>query len=120
MLIPGLIPPAELAPVDADSLALIEKGLGGPFGDSRWNYGEDASELVPRRINGLVDDDMPESFRLLLAYPPLLAAAAACMADVNGESKAFAASVPGALVYKVSYPSSPNPHNPHLIRIILT
>ena len=94
LLIPGLVPLSELAAVDSDSLALIEKGLGGPFGDARWNFGDDGPDSqIPRRINGLADDDMPESFRLLLAYPPLLAAAAACMADVIGESKAFAAGV---------------------------
>jgi hypothetical protein len=37
LLIPSLIPASELAAVDADSLALIEKGRGGPFGDGRWN-----------------------------------------------------------------------------------
>jgi phytanoyl-CoA hydroxylase len=105
LLLPGLIPAVELAAVDRDSRALIERGLDGPFGDDRWNYGEDPAEPsaapIPRRINGLADDDMPPSFQVLMAYPPLLAAAAALMADVNGESRAFCAGVPGALVYKV-------------------
>jgi phytanoyl-CoA hydroxylase len=103
LLIKQLVPEEELRQVDADSRELIERGLAGPFGDGRWNYGEDpeGGPPIPRRINGLADDDMPPSFQLLLAYPPLLAAAAALMADVGGDSRAFCAGVPGALVYKV-------------------
>ena len=52
---------------------------------------------------------MPPSFQLLLAYPPLLATAAALMASVGGDSRAFCAGVPGALVYKVPHRGFPVP-----------
>ena len=120
LLVKSLVPPSELVAVDRDSMALIERGLQGPFGDARWNYGEDPDDAspIPRRINGLADDDMPPSFQLLLAYPPLLATAAALMADANGESRAFAAGVPGALVYKVPHRGFPVPwhQDPVVIR----
>ena len=41
LLVKQLIPEEELRQVDRDSLELIERGLAGPFGDGRWNYGED-------------------------------------------------------------------------------
>ena len=114
LLLRGLVPPEELEAVDRDSMALIERGLAGrPLGDARWNYGEDpanrSSPPISRRINGLSDEDMPPSFRLLLAYPPLLAVVAALMADANGPSRAFAAGVPGALVFKVPFNGFPVP-----------
>jgi hypothetical protein len=94
--------------VDVDSKELIERGMAGPFGDSRWDYGEFPNDPavgpVPRRINGLADDDMPPSFRLLMAYPPLLAAASALMGG-----GCIAAAVPGALVYKVPRRGFPVP-----------
>ena len=120
LLVKSLVPPSELVDVDRDSMALIERGEHGPFGDARWNYGDDPDDAspIPRRINGLADDDMPPSFQLLLAYPPLLATAAALMADANGESRAFAAGVPGALVYKVPHRGFPVPwhQDPVVIR----
>ena len=39
LLLKGLVPPTELAAVEADSRALIERGQAGPFGDARWSYG---------------------------------------------------------------------------------
>ena len=94
----GAIPENELAQVDSDSMDLIERGQKGSFGDQRWCYGVDKlhdKDSCLYRVNRLDDDDMPSSFSVLLAYPPLLRAVHAL---VNGD--AFAASV-HALVFKL-------------------
>ena len=98
LLVPGLVPESELVAPDQDSLALIERGIGGPFGDERWRYGADPAsgkEHCLFRVNNLAALDMPQSFQVLLAYPPLLAAVSQL---VNGDQ--FAASV-HALVFKL-------------------
>ena len=73
-------------------------GVDGPFGDERWRYGADPAsgkEHCLFRVNNLAALDMPQSFQVLLAYPPLLAAVSQL---VNGDQ--FAASV-HALVFKL-------------------
>ncbi len=105
VLWPNAVPEAELAGPDIDSMTLIDRGSGGPFGDDRWRYQDD--DLYDRkclyRVNGLLDDDMPPSFGHLLAYPRLLAAVRQL---VGGD--AFATSVP-SLVFKVPRHGAPAP-----------
>ena len=94
----GAIPESELAQVDSDSMDLIKRGQNGSFGDSRWCYGVDElndNSSCLYRVNRLDDEDMPSSFSVLLAYPPLLHAVHSL---VSGD--AFAASV-HALVFKL-------------------
>ena len=94
----GAIPERELVDVDRDSMELIDKGKDGPFGDERWRYGKDEvfnKHSCLYRVNRLDDADMPESFSILLAYPPLLRTVHSL---VKGD--AFAASV-HALVFKL-------------------
>ena len=96
--VPAMVPESELAAPDRDSLALIERGLNGPFGDDRWRYGEDPDMGKAHclyRVNDLAAADMPPSFQVLLAYPRLLAAVSQL---VDGDE--FAASV-HALVFKL-------------------
>ena len=96
--VPAMVPESELAEPDRDSLALIERGVDGPFGDDRWRYGEDPESGKAHclyRVNDLAAADMPQSFQILLAYPPLLAAVSQL---VCGDE--FAASV-HALVFKL-------------------
>ena len=94
----SMVPERELAAPDRDSLALIERGADGPVDDERWRYGSDPAFGKAHclyRVNDLAAADMPSSFQVLLAYPPLLAAVRQL---VNGDE--FAASV-HALVFKL-------------------
>lgn len=96
--VPSMVPEDELAAPDRDSMELIERGIEGPFGDDRWRYRPDLAHGLERclyRVNDLAAADMPSSFQVLLAYPPLLAAVSQLM---NGDE--FAASV-HALVFKL-------------------
>lgn len=89
--LPGFIPPSELEPVVRDADALVNKGRGGYFGDDRYDYSNRGKTL--RRINALFEPDMPESFQLLLAYPPLMGAIGRLM-----DGDAFASSVHAMVV----------------------
>ena len=100
----AMIPPAELAAPDRDAMLLIQRGLGGRFEDKRWIYSRDAEDIEGPclyRINGLVDADMPASFKALLAYPALLQAVSQL---VRGDY--FVASV-HALVFKLPHRGRP-------------
>jgi hypothetical protein len=107
--LPGFIPDDELAPVLRDADHLVEKGIGGYFGDDRYDYSNQGKTL--RRINALFEEDMPDSFRLLLAYPPLLGAISQLM-----DGDAFAASV-HAMVVKVPHEGVPVPWHQDPVRV---
>lgn len=106
VLAKGLVPEHERAAVDQDSMALIERGLNGPFGDDRWKFRPDpehSDRLCAFRVNQLQAPDMPRSFQVMLAYPPLLQAVSQLM---GGDT--FAASV-HALVFKIPRHGVPAP-----------
>ena len=76
------------------------RGIDGPFGGDRWLHGADperGKDECLYRVNNLAAADMPSSFQVLLAYPPLLAAVSQLM---NGDE--LAASV-HALVFPGSH-----------------
>ncbi len=114
LLVKGLVPETERAGVDRDSLELIERGKAGPFGDDRWQYREDPehdNQLCVFRVNQLLAPDMPRSFQLLLAYPPLLHAVSQLMGgDV------FATSV-HSLVFKLPKHGAPAPWHQDPVKI---
>ena len=102
--IPGFIPESELTQPDTDSMALIERGLNDPEVDDRWLYQDDpetGQDHCHYRINGILKDDMPPSFQMLVAYPPLLKAVSQLM---NGDH--FATSVQ-SLVFKLPHHGVP-------------
>lgn len=73
--IPALIPPEELAGVQHDTWELIQRGIDEPIADPTYLYGADAQHGGRKclfRINDLIAHHGHESFKLLLAYPPLL------------------------------------------------
>lgn len=75
--IPGLIPDRELEAVQRDTGNMIQKGVDTEVDDPTYCYGKDAKDDDRRclfRINGLISHHGHESFKLLLAYPPLLGA----------------------------------------------
>ena len=114
LLVKGLVPEHERADVDRDSLELIERGKAGPFGDDRWVYREDpefGNRLCTFRINQLLAPDMPQSFRLLLAYPPLLRAVSQLM---GGDL--FATSV-HSLVFKMPKHGVPAPWHQDPVKV---
>src|SRR5687768_13513474 len=83
--IPQLIPAHELDAVRHDTEALIRKGLDEVIDDPTYCYGADASEKGRKclyRINNLLSHHGHASFKLLLAYPPLLRAV---QQAVNGD-----------------------------------
>jgi len=99
--LPGFVPPEELDPVRRDADALVEKAIGGEFGDDRFTYENKGRTL--RRINALFEPDMPESFQVLLAWPRLMGAISQLM-----DHDIFAASV-HAMVVKVPREGYPVP-----------
>ena len=101
----GMLSDDEISNVDRDSLEMIEPRLWGPCDDDRWCYNKaNDNRGFLRRINGLDDADMPQSFQVLLGNPRLLWAVHQLM-----EGDYFAASVQ-ALVYKGAYGESLNWH----------
>ncbi len=105
--IPGLVPAEELKAVQADTLALISKGLEGPIADDSYCYGADAQDKNKQclfRINNLLTRfGNHESFKLLLAYPKLLAA---IQQAVNGD---YFASTVHSTVFKIPHRGYPVP-----------
>ena len=102
--IPGFIPESELTQPDSDSMALIERGLNDHEVDDRWLYQDDpetGQDHCHYRIDGILKDDMPPSFQMLMAYPPLLKAVSQLM---NGDH--FATSV-HSLVFKLPHHGVP-------------
>ena len=80
--LPGFIPESELIDPDNDSIALIERGLGDPDVDDRWLFQDDhetGRERCLYRVNGIFDEDMSDSFQVLMAFPPLLKAVSQLM-----------------------------------------
>jgi hypothetical protein len=128
LLLRQWVPEHELVEVTSDSAALIERGRCGPFGDERWNFTSSALDpagraVVPSRINQLQDPDMPLSFQMLLAYPPLLSAAAQLMAAGKGPSASkvacnkFACAVQ-AMVFKMPFHSIGVPWHQDPVNIV--
>ena len=114
LLAKGLVTESERAAVDRDSMALIDKGRNGPFGDKRWQYRTDpehGNKNCLYRVNQLQAEDMPRSFQMLLAYPPLLHAVSQLM---GGDT--FAASV-HSLVFKLPYHGVPAPWHQDPVKV---
>ena len=73
--IPALIPAEELIGVQRDTFDLIQKGIDEQIDDPTYCYGADAQDRGRKclfRINDLIAHHGHESFKLLLAFPPLL------------------------------------------------
>ena len=102
--LPGFIPESELIDPDNDSMALIERGLGDPDVDDRWLFQDDhetGRERCLYRVNGILDEDMSDSFQVLMAFPPLLKAVSQLMGGDH-----FATSV-HSLVFKLPHHGVP-------------
>jgi len=75
--IPGLIPAHELEAAQKDTEELIRRGLDEQLDDPNYCYGADASDQDRQclfRLNNLISHFGNDSFKMLLAYPPLLRA----------------------------------------------
>lgn len=75
--IPQLVPQHELEAAQRDTEVLIQRGHDEQLDDSNYNYGADASDKGRKclfRIDNLISHFGNESFKMLLAYPPLLRA----------------------------------------------
>jgi Phytanoyl-CoA dioxygenase (PhyH) len=76
--IPGLVPLNELEAVQRRTRDLIDKGIDQQIADASYKYGLDAQDKSRKCLfridNLLTEHDSDGSFRLLLAYPPLLGA----------------------------------------------
>lgn len=77
--IPGLVPAQELAAAQRDTKLMIDRGIDRQIDDPDYLYGMDALDNNRKclfRINNLLTRHAPnnETFKLLLAYPPLLSA----------------------------------------------
>lgn len=104
--IPGLIPAHELKAVQDDTWDLIQKGLETQLDDPTYCYGADASDKGRKclfRINHLLDHHGHASFKLLLAYPPLLQAVAQAVGNDH-----FASTV-HSTVFKIPHRGYPVP-----------
>jgi Phytanoyl-CoA dioxygenase (PhyH) len=105
--LPGLVPPKELAALHRETKALIGKGIDHPVDDPSYKYGLDAQDKSRKclfRIDDLLTRHDPHgSFRLLLAYPPLLQA----ISDVVGGD--YFSSPIHSLVFKIPHRGYPVP-----------
>ena len=104
--IPGLIPAEELEAVQRDTWEMIQKGIDDELDDPTYCYGKDAQDNGRRclfRINGLINHHGNESFKLLLAYPPLLGAISQAVNDTP-----FVSSV-HSCVFKIPHRGYPVP-----------
>ncbi len=104
--IPQLIPPQELVAVQADTLAMIRKGLEAEEELPTYRYCVDALDNNRRclyRIDRLLYHHGNESFKLLLAYPDLLRAIAQVVGDDH-----FASTV-HSVVFKIPERGYPVP-----------